>query len=65
MIEYEVLPGSVAPPRGERGLKFSLPFGDSPRPVVAPPRGERGLKWRFPAPGVDPGLSLPRAGSVD
>ena len=36
----------VAPPRGERGLKFLRPLGGFPRPAVAPPRGERGLKFR-------------------
>ena len=34
----------VAPPRGERGLKFACDALCIPAPRVAPPRGERGLK---------------------
>ena len=35
---------SVAPPRGERGLKSDLPELPRESRLVAPPRGERGLK---------------------
>ena len=37
--------GDVAPPRGERGLKYLLPPRASAGACVAPPRGERGLKY--------------------
>ena len=35
---------AVAPPRGERGLKYKVLEHDSNDLKVAPPRGERGLK---------------------
>ena len=35
---------AVAPPRGERGLKFFVLRRLLAADVVAPPRGERGLK---------------------
>ena len=36
--------GVVAPPRGERGLKFAVARKVAVVKAVAPPRGERGLK---------------------
>ena len=46
----------VAPPRGERGLKFSFGAALPPLALVAPPRGERGLKsflqLFYPAPKI-------------
>ena len=44
----------VAPPRGERGLKFRCDVHYVGRALVAPPRGERGLKF---AKGVTEGKS--------
>ena len=35
----------VAPPRGERGLKFAKIWHKEAIKMVAPPRGERGLKF--------------------
>ena len=37
------VPPGVAPPRGVRGLKYTVPTG-ALRLRVAPPRGVRGLK---------------------
>ena len=56
---------SVAPPRGERGLKSDLPELPRESRLVAPPRGERGLK--FVAEGRQQFYfwSLPLVGSVD
>ena len=35
----------VAPPRGERGLKYGTAGNAAADWAVAPPRGERGLKY--------------------
>ena len=55
----------VAPPRGERGLKFKAQADVDKKLVVAPPRGERGLKFgkKIIADCAEP--SLPLVGSVD
>ena len=37
--------GHVAPPRGERGLKYDFSIFHALLGFVAPPRGERGLKF--------------------
>ena len=36
---------NVAPPRGERGLKYYMLYTTFYQLLVAPPRGERGLKY--------------------
>ncbi len=56
---------AVAPPRGERGLKFSMSFVYPPCKKVAPPRGERGLKCVEQQAAGKTGQSLPLVGSVD
>ena len=57
---------AVAPPRGERGLKFSATLiCVSPLAAVAPPRGERGLKSIVARAQNQKIRSLPLVGSVD
>ena len=56
---------AVAPPRGERGLKYIPNPTESVLLHVAPPRGERGLKLLHVDDFVEVGESLPLVGSVD
>ena len=56
---------SVAPPRGERGLKYDFSIFHALLGFVAPPRGERGLKYRLTPITVTLSPSLPLVGSVD
>ena len=65
-IEIPILSASqpplrVAPPRGERGLKYSVILLALCRILVAPPRGERGLKyWRVQTIDTDDAVAPPR-----
>ena len=56
---------TVAPPRGERGLKFLKNFLRYNPIEVAPPRGERGLKFTVGVHSCGQIESLPLVGSVD
>ena len=55
----------VAPPRGERGLKWLVICPSILLAAVAPPRGERGLKSLFHFLFFLSKRSLPLVGSVD
>ena len=57
---------NVAPPRGERGLKYvNDKLYKNESGTVAPPRGERGLKYSNGVSTISDAASLPLVGSVD
>ena len=56
---------TVAPPRGERGLKYLDYLSRGGGGQVAPPRGERGLKSVCMLQNAFDIQSLPLVGSVD
>ena len=53
---------AVAPPRGERGLKYYGSYVGILCDIVAPPRGERGLKWLGRTAYTMPALVAPPRG---